>query len=141
MADGPKDFEHALVQHGELVELLHDALAVSHQDHGDAARLESGQCRGQRRVTFFIEIGVRLIEDHQPRVPVQRARQRDALTLAAREQAAAIADLGVVALGQPQDEIVRLRQLRGADHRLRIRLLQPRDVGGNAAGEQLHLLR
>ena len=51
------------------------------------------------------------------------ARERDALPLPAAEREALLADDGVVAVGQPQDELVRLgRARRGLD-------LLPRRVG------------
>ena len=59
---------------------------------------------------------------------VQGTRERDALALAAREHAAALADLGVVALGQAQDHLVRVGALRGLDDRLGVDIAQARDV-------------
>ena len=53
----------------------------------------------------------------------------------------ACADLGVVALGQAQDHLVRVRALRGAHHRGRVGLAEARDVVGDRAAEQLHRLR
>ena len=66
---------------------------------------------GQRRFAGAVEVGVRLVEDHQLGVAVQRTRQRDALALPGREQRAVRVDHGVVALGQREDQLVHLRPL------------------------------
>ena len=55
----------------------------------------------------------RVVEDQDPRVDDERARDRDALALPARERDPALADHRVVALRQPLDELVRLREPRG----------------------------
>ena len=49
-----------------------------------------------------------LVEDEDGRVLEQRARDREALALAAGERGAALADDGVVAVGQAADEVVRV---------------------------------
>ena len=54
-----------------------------------------------------------LVEDEDRRVPEDRPGDRDALLLAAREAIAALADDGVVALGQRGDHVVDPRRLRG----------------------------
>src|SRR6059036_2529015 len=46
------------------------------------------------------------VEDEDRRVPQEGAGERDALALAAGEAQAALANLGVVALRQPGDELV-----------------------------------
>ena len=56
----------------------------------------------------------RVVEDQDARVRDDRARDRDALALAARERQAALADARVVAGGKPLDEVVGL----GAPSRL-----------------------
>src|SRR5947207_13465052 len=48
----------------------------------------------------------RLVEDQDPRVGEQRTRERDELALAEREAEAALAELRVVALLEPGDELV-----------------------------------
>ena len=68
-------------------------------------------------------------------------RERDALALAAREREALLADHGVVAVGQPQDELVRFgRARRGLD--LLARRVGPAeaDVGGDRVGEEERVL-
>ena len=58
-----------------------------------AARLELGERRQQRELALGVEVGVRLVEHDQPRIAVERARQRDALALAAGQHRARFADL------------------------------------------------
>ena len=58
------------------------------------------------------EVASSRIED--PRVGEQRARERDELALAEREARAALAELGVVAVLEPHDEVVRADRLRRA---------------------------
>jgi hypothetical protein len=57
-------------------------------------------------LAFVIERARCLVEDHDARIGHQRPRDRDALLLAAGQGAAALADEGVVAFGQFQDEIM-----------------------------------
>src|SRR5205085_3439187 len=84
----------------------------------------------------------RLVEDQDPRVGEQRARESDELALAEREPEAALAELGGVALLELRHEIV---CADGPRRRLDLPAgrLRPaeRDVVGDAAGEQEPLLR
>ena len=73
-----------------------DAAAVAHAHDGLAERF----------VALGVEIGVRLVQHDQERIAVERARERDALRLPGRERGAAFADLGLVALGQADDQIM-----------------------------------
>ena len=115
----PEHLERAVLQQRQLVERRHERRVVGHHDHGDAARLEFGERGEQRRFAGGVEIGVRLIEHDEPRLAVQRARERDALALAAREHRAAVADLRVVAVRQLQDHFVCVREPRRANDALR----------------------
>ena len=67
---------------------------------------------------------------------------RDALALAAGKRLAALADQRVVAVGQPQDELVRVRGAGGGDDlgARRVRLAVG-DVLGDGAEEQERLLQ
>ena len=62
-----------------------------------------------------VDRGGRLVEDQDRRVLEERARDADALPLAAGQLRAALAQLGVVARGQLADEVVRVRRLGGRD--------------------------
>ena len=59
-----------------------------------------------------IDGGGRVVEDQDPRVDRERARDRQPLALAAREPDPALADHRVVAVRQLLDEFVRLREPR-----------------------------
>src|SRR5881398_2066004 len=66
-----------------------------------------------RRGALGVDRRERLVEHQDGRVAQERARDRDALTLTAREPHPALADDGVVALRQPQDELLRVRRAGG----------------------------
>ena len=72
------------------------------------SRVERGL---HQRLALGIERRGRLVEQQQRRVAQDRARDRDALALAARQRDAALADRRVVALRQPADELVGEREL------------------------------
>ena len=59
-----------------------------------------------------VDVRGRLVEHEDPRVGDQRARERDELALAGRELDAALADLGVVAVLERRDEVVRADRAR-----------------------------
>ncbi len=84
-----------------------------------------------------------VVEDEDARVHDQRARDGDALALAAAEREAALADDRVVALGERGDEVVRLRGLRGAARTSLVARLRPAeaDVLGDRGAEQERVLR
>ena len=91
---------------------------------------------------FGVERARRLVEDQDRRVLEQRARDRDALALAAREQRAAFADLAVEALRHALDELHRVRGARGFLDRFarRARERAVRDVARDRVVEQHDLL-
>lgn len=60
---------------------------------------------------------------------LERARDGDALALPDGEAAAPLADHGVVALGEPRDEVVGVGGLRGGLHRS---VAELRDIHGAA---------
>ena len=62
-----------------------------------------------QRLALAVEARGRLVEDEDARVGEDRARDRDALALAARELHAALADDRVVALLEAVDELVGVR--------------------------------
>ena len=114
------------------------------RDHDDdrAPRLGALDRGQQRGLAVLVEIGVGFVEHQQERIAVERARQRDALALAAGQRRPAFADPGVVAGRHPQDHVVGAGSARGLQHRLAVRLRRhPRDVLGDGAVEQVDLLR
>src|SRR5439155_9692198 len=84
------------------------------------------------RLALAVEARRRLVEDQDLRVGENRARDRDALPLAAREAHAALADARVVAFLEPLDELVAVRDAAdGLDLVARRVRLRVRDVGGD----------
>ena len=77
----------------------------------------AGCCMASRRPTRMRASvvasteGRGVVEDEDARVDGERARDRDPLALAAGERDPALADDGLVPVGQPLDELVRLREL------------------------------
>ena len=85
------------------------------------------------RLRVGIEVRGRLVEDHEARIAQERARDRDALPLAAAQPDPVLADGRLVAVGQVIDELVRAGRAGGLDDRLRrrVRSGEP-DVVGDA---------
>ena len=79
--------------------------------------VRSAETDVERRLDFLLGVGVerrgRLVEDQDRRRLEDGAGDRHALLLAARELQAALADHGLVAVGQALDERADLRQLGG----------------------------
>ena len=93
-------------------------------------------------LALVVERAGRLVEDQDARIGDQRAGDGDALALAARKAAAALADHGVVALRQLEDEVMRAGELRRLDHPLhRHAGIGERDVVADRAVEQHVLLQ
>ena len=90
-----------------------------------------------QRLALAVEARGRLVEDQDRRVGEDRARDRDALALAAGELDAALADHRVVALLELRDELVAVRDAADALD-LRARRVRPRegDVLGDRAVEE-----
>ena len=93
------------------------------------------------RLGVQVDVGGGLVEDQDPRVGDQRAREREQLALAGRQLGAALADLGVIAARQLGDELVGAdRGGGGADLRV-VGVGAPEgDVLANRAREQERLL-
>ena len=97
------------------VGLLHGREAVGDDEGGAMAhrRLERGL---DHALAFGVEGAGRFVEEEQRRVLQHRPGDRDPLALPAREADAALAEEGLVALGQGGDEVVRVGGGRGGDH-------------------------
>src|SRR5215212_6304352 len=84
----------------------------------------------------------RLVEDEERRVEGERAREGDELLLADGEARAALAHLGLVALGQALDEAVGVHLARGpGDAVLRHVPAAEADVARDRAAEEEHVLQ
>ena len=115
-------------------------MADDHQGHALAAclfeRLEQGVLGGA------VQVRVRLVEYHQTGVAVERTRQCEVLALSGRQQDAGLADVGGVAIGQPQNRFVHPCHHGGAQHcRVVDRVAgQAGDVLAHRASEELQVL-
>ena len=110
------------VEHGDAVGVADRRQAVGDDDRRAAQqrRLEGGL---DVRLVVVVEVARRLVEDHHLRILEQQAGDGDALLLAARQAVAALADDGVVAVGERGDGVVDAGRLGGGD-----------DLGGVASG-------
>ena len=83
------------------------ALVVRHVNHGRArALVEARELVLHGGAQVHVEIGERLVEQHERRLGDEAARERDALTLAARELA-----------GPPRTEALQLDRARARRRR------------------------
>ncbi len=136
-------------------ELLH--LATVEDDDGVSAANGREAVRDDERGAVHHQVGQRFLHQqlglgiegrggfvqHQNRrVLQQRPRDRNPLTLTARQALAALADRGLVPVGEPFDEVMRVGGARGGlDLRPR-RLRRPvGDVAGDRVVEQNRILR
>ena len=99
----------------DLVRVHHGRQPVSDDERGTPFRYLL-EFRLDRLLGGRIERRSRLIENQDARILEDRARDRHALLLAARELQAALADAGLVTLRQGFDEFVDVRGLRRSDH-------------------------
>ena len=105
----------AVLKHDDLVGRDDRRQAVRDHDRG-AALADQVERRLDLLLGVRIERRGRLVEDQDRRRLEDGAGDRHALLLAARELQPALADHGLVAVGQALDEGADLRQLGGAAH-------------------------
>ncbi|MNV04679.1 hypothetical protein D3C71_949840 [compost metagenome] len=110
------------------------------QNHAGALGLHLCDRTGQGRFAHGVEVGVRFIQHHQARLAIQRTGQRHALFLPTGQTTAVLAEYGVVALGQTQDQFMHAGLLRGFNDFMCIGFAEPRDVLRDAAAEQFDVL-
>ena len=127
----------ALVEHEDQVGVAGEQQVV--RDHQRRAAAHQVADRGGE---LGVEARGRLVEHEHGGVGEQRAGDRDPLPLAAGQPPAALAEVGVVAVGQPLDELVRAG---GPRRRLDLgrRRVRPRvgDVLAHAAVQHQGLLQ
>ena len=109
---------------------------------GDHQRGAPAEEFGERRldvgVGFGIEVGGRLVEDHEGRVEEERARKREALRLPAAQPGPALAGHRVVSLGQAANERVGMRGGCGGNDLVQARFGPAEaDVVGHRCVEQI----
>ena len=130
-----------LIEHQDAVAGQHRRKPVRDDQRG-AVLHQPGERGLHQRLAFGIERGGGLVEQQQRRAAQDRARDGDALALAAGQRHAALADRRVVALRQQADEARGGRVLGGALD-LRVGGVGPAeaDVVAHAHGEDRGVLR
>ena len=140
-ARSPKSVDGAVAQQKNLVDNRQRRRPMRDDDDRGAALLQLRDTFGERRVALGVEVGARLVENDEARLAEDGAGQRDALSVAARQDGAALADLRVVAVREPEDHLVDAGNLRRRDHLDVHFALEAADIGGDAVGEKLDVLR
>ncbi|MNF66900.1 hypothetical protein D3C84_487010 [compost metagenome] len=131
----------ALVHHQNQVGFFDGRQAVSDDQRG-ATFHDLVQRRLNMALGFGVEGRGGLVEDQQWRVFQQCPRNRQALTLTAREQHAVFPDLGIQAFGHLRDEVHRI-SIGGSLFNVfarRASQIAISDVVGDAVVEQRHML-
>jgi hypothetical protein len=129
------------LQGDDPVGLAHGREAVGDHEHGPPAR-DLAQVLLDNALAFVVERARGLVENENARIGHQRAGDGDALALPAGEAVAALADDGVVGLGQLENELVRASDLRGRNHAHdRHARIGERDVVAHRAIEEQVLLQ
>ena len=76
----------AVLDDGDEIDRNQRARPVRDHDDDAAACPDALDGRGERRLALAVEIGVRLVHDHEERVAVECARKPDALPLPGGER-------------------------------------------------------
>src|SRR5581483_2856853 len=135
--------------HGDAAVLEHDDL-VGERDRRQPVRDDDRRAAAHRLAQPFPDARLgarvdrrgRVVEDQDARVDDERARDRDALPLPARERDPALADHRVVAVGKRGHELVRLREPGGLLDLLVRRVgAAEREVLADGRREQERILR
>ena len=104
----------AVLEHDDQVGVADRREAVRDDERGPAVQ-EAAERALDLALGADVDRARRLVEDQDPRVGEQRARERDELALAEREPRAALAELRLVAVLEPLDELVGADGPRGGD--------------------------
>lgn len=94
-------------QHQDAVGMADGRQAMGDDQRGSPVR-QAQQRLLHRPFALIVERAGRLVEDQNLRILEEGAGDGDALALAARKLDAALADIGIIALGQSDDEVVRI---------------------------------
>ena len=108
---------------------------MRHDDH--RGRAQCGEVGADQRLAFRVERAGGLVEDQDPRIVDQRARDGEALLLAAGQIGRAFLDVGFISVRHALDEFLGAREPCRA-HRILEREAGPagEDVFANRAAEQ-----
>ena len=117
----------ALVHHQHHVGARKRARAMGDDDDDAAAGTHAEDRFAQRLLALRIEVGIRLVENDEEGIAVERPGKRETLPLAGGKGGPAFADLGLVAVRQLEDEIVDAR--RPSPPRRSGRASRPRQSG------------
>src|SRR6056297_3780405 len=139
---GPEFLDRAVHQHQRLVGHGEKIGLVGHQHDGLAHGFQFLDAGYERFLAHAVQVGVGLIQHHEAGIAIDRPSETDALPLPAGEEHAAIPDIGLVAVAQLLDHVMRAGQGGGGDDIGVLRLvLETRDVLRHRAAEELHVLR
>ena len=129
-----------VVEHDDLVGERDRRQPVGDDDRRPVAH-DLAQPGADLRLGRGVDGRGRVVEDEDARIDQERAGDRDPLPLPARERDPALADDGVVAVRELEDELVRLRGLGGGLDRSMRRVGHPeRDVVADRGGEEERIL-
>ena len=110
--------------------------------HCRAARFRQLNGGTQRLLAFWIEIGIRFIQQDQLAIAKERTGKTDTLALPPGELVTVAPYLGLVAGWQRQDHLMRLREHgRGDDVLVPRVFVKAGDGFGHGAAKKLHVLR
>ena len=131
----------AALQHENRVRIHERRQPMRNHDHRPPLR-DPADVFVDDRLAVRIERACRLVEDEDLRVEDQRARDRQALPLAARQIGRALVNIGLVAARQPVDEFLRAGKPRRAHDFVECRVrLGGGDVFADRAAEEKVLLQ
>src|SRR6267378_8562252 len=131
----------AFGQHDDEVRMLYRGEPMRDHEYG-AMRHQPLDGLLHQPLRFGVERARRFVENQNRRIAQERARDRDALALAAAEPGAALTEQRAVAFRQAHDEFVRVRRARGHAYLLERHVPQTvGDVRKHAVVEQHRLLR
>ena len=137
----PPGRDPAVLEHDHLVGELDRREAVGDDDRRPALH-HLGQPLADAGLGGRVHRRGRVVEDEDPRVDEDRARDREPLALTAGERDAALADHGLVAVRQGLDELVRLGRARRLLDLLVGRVGRAEgDVLADGRGEEERILR
>ena len=132
---------HAVADQQQLVRGADDARAMRDQHDRLAAAAHVVNCHYQCLFADIVQVGIRLIKNHEGRVAIHRTRQANALLLSAGQAAAAITEDRVIAFREMQDQFMHAGALGSHDDFFGIDLAKARDVFTDSAAKQFNILR